>query len=284
MNYLSTKVVDFNNVCLRVETTNRCNFKCTFCSHWKMKRSKGDMSSELYNKVIREASSLKIDKLEIRSIGEPLLDMHLEKRIDIAYNYGFRQIFFTTNGFLLTKERYLSLCQTKLSGIVLSLSPKQEFELTRGVPFESVMNNLIEIKKVKMKVPITISIITSGDSSNKEFLRLGYDLMKLGYSWLRAPMHNWAQGEPESHDAPCARLWDSFTVNWDGTVPLCCLDFNGAEIMGDVSKHTVLDIINSPSYKAMRKRHILNDHPIICKSCNYLKPVLYDTKEKCRSV
>ena len=169
-------------------------------------------------------------------------------------------------GFLLTKQRYLSLCKTKLNQIILSLSPKEEFELTIGIPFETVMGNLIEIKTTEMKVPIEITIVTSDNSTGRGFLRLGYVLMKLGYKWFRVPLHNWAQGNETEHDAPCARLWDSFTVNWDGTVPLCCLDYDNAEIMDDVNKDSVEDILNFDRYKFMRKQYLTNNHPQICKS------------------
>ena len=33
-------ILDISRVLLRVETTNHCNFKCTFCPHSEMKRDK----------------------------------------------------------------------------------------------------------------------------------------------------------------------------------------------------------------------------------------------------
>lgn len=269
--YTETKIDDFSNIFLRVETTNRCNFECTFCTHKKMKRSTGDMRSELFRKIMQEASQLKIVNLDIRNFGEPLLDMDLENKIDVASQYGFNNIVFTTNGFLLTKERYLSLCKTQLRHISISLSPKREYELTRKISFKNIMDNLKQIRTVTMKVPITIHIIASSISSDKEFLHLGYELTRLGFNWVRDPIHNWAEGDEINHNTPCERLWDSFTISWDGSIPLCCLDYNGIEIMGDINICQLSDIINSDRYRMMRMRHLVRDYPPICKSCNYLK-------------
>lgn len=273
MDALKMEITNFKSMMLRVETTNCCNFKCSFCTHEKMTRKQGFMSREVFEKTINEAVELGIQALEIRSFGEPLLDNSLEEEIEYASKRGIKYIGFTTNGFLLTPKRYLLLCKTPLDRISFSISPKREYEITRGVDFDIIMNNLEGIKEYNHIVPIIAHIIATDISTPKECLRLEYELTRMGYKWERDTIHNWAEGSCDSNckNEPCLRLWKTITVNWDGTCPLCCLDYDAKKIMGDVRKTHLRNVINSDRYQEMRQRHLNADYPKICQQCNYLE-------------
>ena len=49
-------------------------------------------------------------------------------------------------------------------------------------------------------------------------------------------LHNWAGTLNQESDVhfPCYRPWLTFTVLWDGRVSLCCADFDGREVLGDL--------------------------------------------------
>ena len=55
---------------------------------------------------------------------------------------------------------------------------------------------------------------------------------------------------------------------WDGRVPICCLDYNGEEIMGDLKTHSILEIINSTKYNNYRAYQLTKNPPKICRCCN----------------
>ena len=50
-------------------------------------------------------------------------------------------------------------------------------------------------------------------------------------------LHNWAGTLNTESDVnyPCYRPWLTFTVLWDGRVSLCCADFDGKTILGDLN-------------------------------------------------
>ena len=48
---------------------------------------------------------------------------------------------------------------------------------------------------------------------------------------------------------PCYRQWLTFTVLWDGRVSLCCADFDGREILGDLRTSTIEDVWNNDRYR-----------------------------------
>ncbi len=261
---------DFNNILLRIETTNNCNFNCAFCTHSKMTRPVGYMSQELFTKIIKEASDLGIVSLDIRNFGEPLLDKELEQKIEIAKHFGFTNVFLVTNASLLTNERYHSLSNAGLDHIVVSISPKREFELTRKTSFDPIMENLKQISEANSNLSLTIHIFSSDVSSNKEYLRLAYGLTKLGFQWNKLFEHNWAEGTEIDLDEYqlCQRVWTQFTVFWDGLVPLCCLDYNGEIILGDLKKDSLSNVINSGKYQQMRLQQLVKLPPRICQCCN----------------
>ena len=70
---------------------------------------------------------------------------------------------------------------------------------------------------------------------------------------------------------PCYRIWLTFTVLWDGRVSLCCADFDGRHILGDLRSSTISEIWNSPAYLAVRRQHLQDGGPEICRSCDLPK-------------
>ena len=47
---------------------------------------------------------------------------------------------------------------------------------------------------------------------------------------------------------PCYRLWLTFTVLWDGRVSLCCADFDGRHVLGDLNTSSIREIWNAEPY------------------------------------
>ena len=86
-------------------------------------------------------------------------------------------------------------------------------------------------------------------------------------------LHNWAGTLNAKSDVqyPCYRLWLTFTVLWDGRVSLCCADFDGRNVLGDLRTSTIQEIWNSPLYRAARRQHLQTGGPEICRSCDLPK-------------
>ena len=41
---------------------------------------------------------------------------------------------------------------------------------------------------------------------------------------------------------PCYRMWLTFTVLWDGRVSLCCADYDGRNVLGDLRTSTIAEV------------------------------------------
>ena len=55
---------------------------------------------------------------------------------------------------------------------------------------------------------------------------------------------------------PCSRLWRTFTVLASGDVALCCLDYDGQQILGRVDEsHSIREVWNAEPYRDIRRCH-----------------------------
>jgi radical SAM protein with 4Fe4S-binding SPASM domain len=83
-------------------------------------------------------------------------------------------------------------------------------------------------------------------------------------------LHNWAGTLNTESDVnyPCYRPWLTFTVLWDGRVSLCCADFDGKTILGDLNTSSIREIWNAAPYRDARRQHLESGGPDICRACD----------------
>jgi radical SAM protein with 4Fe4S-binding SPASM domain len=60
-------------------------------------------------------------------------------------------------------------------------------------------------------------------------------------------------------------------VLWDGRVSLCCADFDGRNVLGDLNTSTIQEIWNAEPYRNARRQHLESGGPDICRSCDLPK-------------
>jgi sulfatase maturation enzyme AslB (radical SAM superfamily) len=271
---LSGVLDDFSNVLLRLESTNHCNFACSFCPHPTMERKKGFMSESTIYKIIDQASGLGFKMLDLRNFGEPIMDKRLASFASYSRDKGFSKIYIHTNGHLLTPKRLNEWGFSGITEVNLSLSPKREFGETRpGVNVEKYFSNLEELVKAKpeyLKI-LNVDYIRTGSSTTQEESEFEAWLSQLGIEKrIDIELHNWAVGEDRSNFL-CHRLWSSVTVLWNGDVSLCCLDYEGdynLGFLGDESTETLLSVINSEKYVEIRRNHLAGKFLEKCASCD----------------
>lgn len=117
--------------CVSFEVTRNCNAKCRHC-HLGGTREEVRATPQKYGKICAEIKPVVAQV----SGGEPLLRRDLEEIIEALRNQnGAPYIVVTTNGVLLTKERYLSLREAGVDEFSLSFDyPDERHDEFRGVP------------------------------------------------------------------------------------------------------------------------------------------------------
>ncbi len=270
-NHYKNEDVVYSEMLLRLESTNHCNFKCTFCPHPSMERAKGFMNEDLYRKIIDEASFLGFKKLDLRNFGEPILDKRLPRLASYARDKGIDKIYIHTNGYGISEKLIDSWGEAGIVDANVSLSPKREFALTRpGVDVSRLFRDIEKITRgsSKWKHVLSIDYIHTGQSTREEETEFLSWLHDIGaQKRIDIQLHNWATGT-SSRYTQCHRLWSSVTVLFDGRVSLCCLDYEGKVTLGNMQDSSLVDVLNSSLYIEIRKNHIEGKFLEICASCD----------------
>ena len=68
---------------------------------------------------------------------------------------------------------------------------------------------------------------------------------------------------------PCPLLWYYMSIRWDGRVVPCCRDYDNHEILGDITKESLMDIWNGKRFQALRKEHLAGkyENSVLCGRC-----------------
>jgi radical SAM protein with 4Fe4S-binding SPASM domain len=264
---------------VQIESTNLCNAKCVFCPRDEMHRRQGIMSMELYRKVVDECAALGITHVRVHNYGEPFLDKTLLEKVRYAKASGIPEVGMISNGSLITEDLARGMIEAGLDAINISVdaSGREVFERTRvHLKYDTVIDNIRTLVRLRKDLGRTrprliLSFVRQGNTRDEEaFIR---EWSQVADKVHVTDLHNWA-GTLHTHSIvryPCYRLWMTFTVLWDGRVSLCCADFDGRHILGDLQSQTIAEIWNSRAYTAVRRQHLESGGPEICRSCDLPK-------------
>lgn len=264
---------------VQIESTNLCNAKCVFCPRDDMFRRQGVMEMDLFRKVVDECAALGITHVRVHNYGEPFLDRQLVEKVRYAKERGIAEVGMISNGSLITEEIAQGMIDAGLDAINISVdaSGKEVFESTRlNLNYDDVIRNietLVRLRKASGKVrpKLILSFVRQNNSVDEQ--RFIDHWRQVADKIHITDLHNWAGTlNATSHVTfPCYRMWQTFTVLWDGRVSLCCADFDGRHILGDLRTQSIAQVWNSPAYLDVRRQHLESGGPEICRSCDLPK-------------
>src|ERR1700682_1967498 len=85
-----------------VETTAKCNIYCPMCPRETHKQPKEDMSDQVFERLVQEASAT-AEHMMLIGLGEPLLDPKIFDRVTYCEQHGVSTLL-STNGTLLDEK------------------------------------------------------------------------------------------------------------------------------------------------------------------------------------
>jgi pyruvate-formate lyase-activating enzyme len=269
---------------IRVEVTTKCNYDCIICPREELTRKKESMSFKmfkmLFDKINEETAQY--DTLTFPGMGEPLLDKSLNKKIDYAKNRGFN-VLMLTNGSLLTVDRFKELDALGLDSIRVSLysNSPEVYRKIHGIQgdsmFAQVKKNLTAIcrRKRKTRILLTYNLVENvNDSDLSSWIDYWKDKADLLEAWRP---HNWAAGKhyrtvQKKKLKSCGRPFRTpLQVQVDGTINMCCFDFDGKLLLGDLTTHSLKSIFQSKIFNkivACHKTGKFNNSGLICEMCD----------------
>jgi MoaA/NifB/PqqE/SkfB family radical SAM enzyme len=264
---------------VQIESTNKCNAKCVFCPRDDMHREQGIMDMALYQKIVDECAALGITHVRMHNYGEALMDRQLVEKVRYAKARGIREVGMISNGSLLTEATARGLIEAGLDAINISVDAagKEVFERTRlQLSYDKVIGNIRTFVRLRDEIgrarpKLILSFVRQDNSADEQAFIAEWS--GIADKIHVTDLHNWAGTLHSRSDVrfPCYRLWLTFTVLWDGRVSLCCADFDGRHVLGDLRTSTIQEIWNAPPYLAARRQHLESGGPDICRSCDLPK-------------
>lgn len=261
---------------VQIESTNICNAKCVFCPRDEMHRKQGIMSFELFTKIVDECAELGITHLRVHNYGEPFVDRKLVEKVRYAKQKGIQEVGMISNGSLITEPVARGMIEAGLDAINISVdaSGKEVFESTRiGLKYDKVIANIERLVRIRAELgrrrpKLILSFVRQNNSADEQAFIEHW--RKVADKIHITDLHNWGGTLHQQSDVnyPCYRPWLTFTVLWDGRVSLCCADFDGHTILGDMNTSTIKEIWNNDKFLAVRREHLESGGPDVCRACD----------------
>ncbi|NJL44326.1 MAG: radical SAM protein [Nitrosarchaeum sp.] len=291
---LPGKALDFRKIhSISFEVTSVCNLRCPFCPVGQGKVAKGLMTLEDHKTIIDKIPST-VKRLRYSYRGDPSMNPNWVKMVKYASSKGF-YTYVSTNGVVL--KRYAKeLAESGLHRLMIAIDGATQETLTKyrvgsniGLIKEGIRLLVEERKKSKTKSPKDIMIQTVISRNNEHEIpvmqelarELGVDrikfktlAVKLGEDWemkgkdeqldfLPRNKAYWRTGEGV---VICPGLSETVILH-NGDLGVCCNDYQGKLIYGNLLKQTWEDIFTSPKYYAMRRQMIKKGFTM-CKDCS----------------
>ncbi len=260
----------------RIETSTLCNYKCTFCPHKDLNRKKEIMGFDLFIKIIEKLPK-NINTITLSGLGEMFLDPTIFKKIQFLKDLGYI-VNALTNGSLMTEEMVKELNESGIDSIRISIHDIDYLGYNKITgaslrEYENVHYLLDNISKDIYSI-ITVDMIEEDEIKVEMFKQIYEKKVDLLEIWK---VHNWINWgeyrEGKRSKLTCGRPKNGpLQIQVDGTVNMCCFDYDGELELGDLKTQSIEEIFNSDMYNDIKKYHSGEDikRKIKCKFCDQL--------------
>jgi molybdenum cofactor biosynthesis enzyme MoaA len=273
-----------------VELSNACNHACIFCTNPNMTRRIGRMDGALLDRVMVEAYGLGVQEIGFYTTGEPFVHKDLEKFISRAAGIGYSYIYISTNGAMAEPERAKRAIDAGLTSIKFSINAgsRETYRLVHGYDdWDKVMANLRFVsryrKTLDRPVKLFVTYIVTRHTEH-EIAAFRENVGPLVDEILFCPVHNQSgqmnetqemltadsQAKSFKSDNICRMPFNRLHVTCEGYLTLCCVDYQNYLAIADLKETSLMDAWNSPTFQAMRVRHLQGDlKGTLCGNCWY---------------
>lgn len=255
---------------LAIETSSRCNASCVFCPNKKMKRVKSVMSMKIFQKLVDRLVEEKVDLayVNLTGTGEPLMDPSIFDKIKILKErFPKTMIFMPTNFNLADNKMIKKILNSKLDKITISLNANcaKDYKEIMNLDFKKTIGNIEKLIKLKnrWKSELKIVMTVAGTSVNKKSLHNFVNRWKdrvdeVVINWV----HTWAGAVDGSVDKrnwrrryPCKSLFEQIVVHANGNIALCCVDYEGKIVGGNVARDSILKSFEMGKLARIKQLH-----------------------------
>ena len=285
---------------IMLEPTNRCTFKCAFCPTGDLnllaktpKRPLGDMSLKLFKKIIDDLDDFApsiIKRVQLFKDGESLLHPNIIEMIEYTKKSKFvKEVDITTNASLVDEEMASDLVDTGIDTIRVSFEGSIDNEMYKKITktdytYDQIKENFYKLhyakkKKNLIKPFLEAKVIDTGfsqekiDKFYKDFEGIADEITVDPLVDRKKLTGKIIKGEKELLvNKVCSVPFYNLTINHDGTVSVCCVDWNYTTIVGNLNESSVFDVWHGDEMYEFRKMHVKKEASKhnLCNKCEYM--------------
>ena len=239
---------------ISIETSERCNRRCTFCPNSVYKQGNGFMPLELFHKIVLElAEAGYCSTVVMHLYNEPLLDKRLPSLISFARKHlPDATIMFATNGDRLTLDLWKTVRQNGLDYAIIG-----QYDGIIQPNIQKIQDALSDSERAPFQVRVSSDLTsTRGGLVNVESI-------------------------PEAALLECcARPFFQLTIRHSGLAVICCEDYLSEVVLGDAGKQSIVDIWTGDKANEIRL-HLAKKNRSVAKACAQCNTSYEDSVQKC---
>lgn len=258
-------------LCIYIDVTNHCNFRCSFCptgEHLQksISSNEGSMSFALFEKVANDIKQMvgnagqKIKQINLFHMGEALLHKRVFDMIHVLHSANVSdRIVISTNGSLVNNERaFKGLCDSGLGVLSFSMygTTNADYKLVnKKFSFDQILDNARSFKRYRDTRGLASPKIVFKYFEETEELRQMVPMLEAQCCDVVAfeKPFNWNSAYSKATNRVieatinpsvkyCASPWFVMSVGNDGSVLACCSDWSWGTKYGDVKTETLESI------------------------------------------
>lgn len=293
---------------LLIDPCNVCNFQCKFCPTGDKEllksvcRPKGMMEYELFCKIIDDVAEFnkKVKKINIYKDGEPFLNKDTCKMINYAKKKGVAESIETTsNGSLIDETTAINIIDSGLDAIRISvehINDQGYQDITKTFSdYDTIRKNISFLFNEKqkrnssLKIHVKIIDVNLSEAQKEIFLNhfspisdsINIDTLM---GWSSTEKKDFLLGkdvdtgmdsksEIKKDRSICPEPFKTLSINVNGDVSICCVDWAMTTVIGNVKNESLLDIWNGERIKTFRRTHLDGNRVKLkaCSNCQYVQ-------------
>jgi len=271
---------------IRIETSTVCNYRCVMCAHPSLTRRREVMSDELFARII-EMARVELPRLELCTVsgfGELAADPRWQHKLALARSV-FHRLHLVTNLSLVRDEEVETLASlaTEVRVSLYAVSEETYQRVHRppaACTYQDITERILRLAQLRgdgLVVGLTCCELEQNRDEIPRLIEQWRDVVDYLEVWRP---HNWVDGQQyraigNERIATCGRpAAGPIQVQVDGTVNVCCFDFDGEMLIGDLRNQTFAEILGGPELRRIRELHALGraDELRLCAICDQREP------------
>lgn len=276
---------------VKIELTQRCNYRCQFCALTQRNHPPGDLSFRLFQDITKEMQEAGVEEIGVFYIGESftVLDKLVKAITWLKGVLNFPYVFLTTNGSLANPEAVDKVMGAGLDSLKWSITSADPEEFARIVQvksalFQQSLENLKQAKRIRDEKGYQTKIYASSikysngqapkmESLLDEHVRPFVDQ----HYWL--PLYSFGDATGDitqdmGYDVtpgnkgrmgglvdslPCWCIFTEGHVAATGHLTACGFDATNRFTMADLNEVSFMDGWNSNRFQTLRRAHLNKD-------------------------